>query len=182
MKADGRRDLQPDLAKGHAGRHIRAANAGGKSAQCPVSTGMGIGADYQIPRPDQPLFREETVLNPHLADLKIMDDPVFLREFPHHLCLLRRFDILVWGKMVRDQGDRLRIKDLIHPNPGKLLNRHRRRNIIAQHQVYPGVDQFPRFYLLLSGMRRQDLFCYCHCHHPHLPFLHVLQPRVFLIL
>ncbi len=140
IKSDGSRYFEPGFAGGHARRHIRTAHAGGKSAQRPVCTGVGVRTDNHIPRHRQPFLRQQRMLYAHLPHFEIVGDLIFVRKLPHTFAVLCGFDILVGHKMIGHQGDLILVK---HP-PGfhlvHLLNGHRGGDVVAQHQIETGLD------------------------------------------
>ena len=58
--------------------------------------------------------------------------------------------------MIGHQGNPVPVKDSFHPDAFKFLNSYRSGNIVAQHQINPGIDQVIRPDALFSGMPCQD--------------------------
>ena len=125
VEPDRGRNLEPGLARRHAGRHVRTAHARGEGAQRPVGTGVGVRSDDAVPGHCQAFFREQGVLDSHLSHVKIIGDLLAAGKFPHTLAVLRRLDIFVGDKMIHHQGNLILIKDLLLFQLSHLADGHR---------------------------------------------------------
>ncbi len=109
---------------------------------------MAVSAHNQITGKDKSLFRKERVLDPCLAHFEILGKLLLPSKLPQDLTLLGRLNILVWGKMIRDQDNPLFVEDRFGTGPFELPNGQGRRNIIPQGDVHPGIDQLARVKLV----------------------------------
>ena len=89
-------------------------------------------------------FRQERVLNAHLANVVEVEDVVLVCELAALLGLGRALDVLVGDKVVEHDVDAGLVKDGIKARLVKLIDGHRARNIVAEHDVEPGVDELAR--------------------------------------
>ena len=141
---DGRGDLEPQQAGGHARSHVGGADAGGEGTQRAVGAGMGVGPHDDLSRGGQPLLGDQGVLYAHLAHVVEMGDAVLMGKLPCLLAQLGRLDILAGGIVVQHNGDPVLVKDLGEASLLKLRDGHRGGDIVAQDQVQPGFDQLAR--------------------------------------
>ena len=88
------RHLQPGFTADHCSSDVGAAHAGGKCAHCAIGAGVAVGADDELTSANDALFRQEAMLNAHLADFIIMLDLVGFREIADGFALLRALDVL----------------------------------------------------------------------------------------
>ena len=141
---DGGGDLEPGHALCHTGGHIRGADAGGERAHRAVGAGVAVRADDAVARGHDALFGQERVLNAHLADVVEVEDVVLVCELAALLGLGRALDVLVGDKVVEHDVDAGLVKDGIKARLVELIDGHRGRNIVAEHDVEPGVDELAR--------------------------------------
>ena len=135
FKFDSGRYLEPGLACHHAGRHIRAAHACGECAQSAVCTSMGIRSDHSIPRHYQAFLRKQGMFDSHLSHIKVIGNIVPAGKFTAAFTVLSRFNILVRDKVIHNQSYFLIIKNGLVIHLLHLIDRNRRCDIIAQHQI-----------------------------------------------
>ena len=169
MKPDGRGHLKPGLARGHTGGHIRAANTGGEGAQSTVGAGVAVGTDDAVTGGNDPLLRQEGVLNAHLAHVVKVADAVVAGKFPAGLALLGGLDVLVGHKVVQNDDHLVLVVDPFESGLSEFVHRHRGGDVVAQDDVQLGLDQLPGGNLPQPGVGRQDLLCHCHCHNQYYP-------------
>ena len=113
---------------------------------------MGIGAHNHLTRGSQPLLRQEGVLHPHLAHIEEVGDLVLVGKLPGLLAQLGGLDVLAGGVVVQDDGDFVLIKDLSEARLLKLGDSHRSGDVVAQHQVQPGLDELSGLHLVQPGV------------------------------
>ena len=82
------RDLEPGIAGCHCRTEIGTADAGGKSANRAISTGVRVSADDHLAGTDPAHLRQQHMLNPHATDFDIMADFVLAGKFAHGFGLL----------------------------------------------------------------------------------------------
>ena len=87
---------------------------------------------------------QERVLNAHLANVVEVEDVVLVCELAALLGLGRALDVLVGDKVVEHDVDAGLVKDGIKARLVELIDGHRGRNIVAEHDVEPGVDELAR--------------------------------------
>ena len=133
---------------------------------------MGIRTDHGFTGSHQTLFRQQGVFNSHLAHIVIVVDIKLSCKGPALLALRCRLDVLIGCEMVHDQRNLTLIKYLIKASCFKLIDRHRRSDVVAQHQIQLCLDQLPRADLLQTGMAGKNLLCHRHSHEKYpLPLL-----------
>jgi len=152
----------PDAARGHGHGDVRRTHAGGKGAHGSIRASVRICADHDVPGQHQTLLGQEGMLDPHPPDLKVVRDPIVMRELAHCLALLRRLDVLVRSKVIRYERDALAIKNVVDADLGELLNGDRRRDVVRQHHVHPRVDEFSHVKVFPPGVGGKDLLRHSH--------------------
>jgi len=125
---------------------------------------MGVRADHAVAGADQPFFRQKGVLYAHLPHVEEIGNLVFLRETAHLTALFRRLDVLVRGKVIQHQRDFISVKNRGSAAFFKLVDRHRRSDVVAEHKVELRLDQLSGFQMLQSGVRGQDFLRHRHSH------------------
>ena len=148
---DGGGHLEPQQAGGHTGGHVGGAHAGGECPQRAVGAGVGVGADDDLAGGGQPLLRDEGVLHAHVAHVKEVGDLVLEGKLPGLFAQPGGLDVLAGGVVVQDDGDLVPVEDLGKARLFKLCNRHGGGDIVAQHQVQPGLDELARLHLVQPG-------------------------------
>ena len=63
----------------------------------------------------------------------------------------------------------------------KLVDGHRGRDVVAEHEVELRLNQLPRAYLLQPGVAGEDLLRHCHCHETSFPFLQLAASIILLM-
>ena len=104
------------------------------------------------------------MLHPHLAHVEEIGDLVLAGELPGLLAQLGGFDILAGGVVVQDDGDFVPVEDLGEARLLKLGDGHGGGDIVAQHQVQPGLDELSRLYFVQPGGLCQNFLRHCHSH------------------
>ena len=125
---------------------------------------MRIRTDDAVTRTDQPLLRQQRVLDAHATDIKEVFDIVFPGKNARLLDLLRRLDVLIRREVIHHQCD---ARAVIHAGSAvffKFVDRYRRGDIIAKTQVQFSLDQLTGHYRIQTGMRRQQLLRHGHSH------------------
>ena len=131
---------------------------------------MGVCTDYDITCYGKSFFRQQGMLNSHLADLEIVRDLIAACEFAHAFAVFCRFDILVRYKVIRYQRDLVLIEHTVHLHFFHLFDGNRACNVVAQNQIQLRFNQLSCFHMIESGMRGQNLLCHCHSHMIRSPF------------
>ena len=165
---DGLGDLEPGLAGGHTGCHVGGTHAGGESAQCAVGAGVGVSADDAVTGSHDALFRQQGVLDTHLAHIVEVVDVEALGEGAALEALLSGLDVLVGGEMVHDHGDLALIENAGEAFLLKLTDGHGRGDVVAQDHIQLGTDQLTGLDLRQACVGCQDLLCHCHSHRENL--------------
>jgi len=116
-----------------------------------------IRADDSIPGQYQPLFRQQAMLNTHLADV-VIHHALFHRKIAHYLDLLGRDDVLIGDKMVGDHDDFLGVKHFLYPDALELTDSDGSSNIIREDKVRFQIDKLSRADGLFSAVGGDDFF------------------------
>ncbi len=122
---------------------------------------MAVGADHEIPRADDPLLREQRMLDAHAAHLVEMRDALIMSEIAHDLRLLGALDVLVGHVMIRDEDHLILVEHgirYLRARPNGKGSRH----IIGKDQVQIAFDELPRLYLIQASMSCQYLLRHGH--------------------
>ena len=125
---------------------------------------MGIGADDNLSRGCQALFRHQGVFHAHLSHVVEVGDVEALGKSPGLSAELGRLDVLAGGIVVQNDGDLVLVKDLSQPCLVKLGDGHRRGDVIAQHQVQPGLNELARLDGVQARVLGQNLLGHGHSH------------------
>ena len=104
---------------------------------------MAVRADHEVAGNDQPLVREQDVLDPHPADLEVVHDAELLRELAHHLDLFGALDVLVRREVVGHEGDPLAVEHRRGPQRPERLDRDRAGDVVAEGEIDLRQDQLP---------------------------------------
>ena len=75
------------------------------------------------------------MLDAHLSHIKIVGDLMLTGKIPAALAVLRGLDVLIGDKMIHDQRDLILVEHTLLIHLLHLVDRHRGRDIIAQHQI-----------------------------------------------
>ena len=167
---DGGGHLEPGLARRHGCAHVRGAHAGGEGAQGAVGAGVGVGADDGLAGGNQSLLRQEGVLDAHGAHVVVVVDVELPGKGPALLALGGGLDVLVGGEVVHHQGDAALVEHLVKARGLELVDGHRGGDVVAQHQVQPGLDELSGPHALEARVPGQDLLCHGHSHNILSPF------------
>ena len=138
---DGRGYLEPCHAGGHAGSHIGGAYAGGEGTQCTIGAGVAVRTDHAVACGHDAFFRQQGVLNAHLAHIVEVEDVVLVGELAALLGLGRALDVLVGNEVVEDDGDVLFVEHAVEARLFELVDSDGGSDVIAQHDVELGVDE-----------------------------------------
>ena len=125
---------------------------------------MAVRADHTVAGTNQPLLRQQRVLDTHTTHIEKVDDVVFVGEFARALDLLRRFDVFVGGKVIHHQRDPRVIKHRAGTAALKLVDRDRRGNIVAKAEIQLGFDQLTRLHAIQARVVGQNFLRHCHAH------------------
>ncbi|OPY89946.1 MAG: hypothetical protein A4E73_02751 [Syntrophaceae bacterium PtaU1.Bin231] len=158
------RHPQPDLAGHHRGGEIRAPHARGKSPQRAVGAGMAVRPDHEIPGQDNALFGQQRMLHAGVAAFVVMLEALFAGEIPYGFGLHGRADVLVGREMIRHQDHFAAVEDLLSSGLPELADGDRRRDVIAQRDVHPRIDDHSRSNFPVLRVVAQDLFGDGHTH------------------
>ena len=164
VDANGGGNLEPRLASRHGRTHIGGADAGGKRAQRAIGAGMGIGADDGLTGGYQPFFRQERMLDAHLAHIIVVIQIKFPGKGAALLALCGGLDVLVGGEMVHNHGDSAFIKNLGEAICFKLVDGHGGGNIVAHDQIQLCLNQLAGTDRGKPGVAGQNFLGHCHCH------------------
>ena len=91
---DGFRHLEPGFTADHGSSDVGAAHAGRKCAHGTIGAGVTVGSDDKLTSTHYALFRQQAVLNPHLANFIIMFDLMLFGKIADRLALFSAFNIL----------------------------------------------------------------------------------------
>ena len=170
LDLDGGGHLEPGHALGHTGSHIGGAYAGGECADRTVGAGVAVRADDAVTGGHDALFGQQRMLNAHLADIVEVEDVVFIGELAALFGLGGAFDILIGHKMVEHDVDAGAVEHRVETGFLKLVDRHRRGDIVAKHDIELSVDELARGNGCFPAMRGQDLLRHGHSHGVFPPF------------
>ena len=168
---DGRGHLEPRHTGGHACSHIGRAHTGGKGTQRTVGAGVAVRTDHAVTGGNDAFFRQQRVLNPHLANIVEVEDIVLIGKLPALLGLSSALDILIGHKVIQHNGDMFFIKHAVKTGALKLVDGHRSSDIVAQHDVQLCVDELACLDLRQSGVCGKDLLRQGHSHGSFLLFI-----------
>jgi len=140
-KFDRRRNLEPQFAREHGGGEIRAADAGGKSAQGAVGAGVAVRADDQVAGKNDALFRQQRVFDAHLSAFVEIRYAELEGELADGFALLGGVDVFVRRKMIQNQRHPVAVKNLLPAGRAEFADGDGRRDVVAQRDIDPGVDE-----------------------------------------
>ena len=84
------------------------------------------------------------MFNARLSHLEVIGKALGLCKIPEDLALLRRRNILGRSEVILDKNDTMPVKDLSGSDLLEGLNCQRRRDVIPQGDVDPGIDELSR--------------------------------------
>jgi hypothetical protein len=122
---------------------------------------MRVGADYQLAAADKAPFREQGMLDAHLAHVEEICYLMLAGKSPDLPALLGRLDVLAGGEVVITRAILFLSKTLSKPC---LSNSRwqRRRYIVAEHHVGFRHDQLAGPDFGLPAMGGDDFLRHCH--------------------
>ena len=109
--------LNQHLAGDHDRGQVGGAHPGGEGPQRAVGAGVAVRADDHVAGAHNPLFRQQGMLDAHLAAIVKMGQVLLPGKLPQLLALDGRRDILVGGEVVADQHHPVPVKDPVRPPP-----------------------------------------------------------------
>ena len=104
------------------------------------------------------------MLDTHLADIVEMAYAVRTGKPSAGLALLGCLDVLVGDKVVKHDRDLVLVKHGIKSGLFELVDRDRRRDIVAEYNVQLCADQLTGSYLVKPCMGGKDLLSHGHSH------------------
>ena len=147
---DGRGHLEPCHAGGHAGSHIGGADTGGEGTQCTIGAGVAVRTDHAVACGHDAFFRQQSVLNAHLAHIVEVKDIVFVGELAALLGLGGALDVLVGHKVVQHDGNVLFVEHTVKTGLFKLVDGNRGGDVVAQYDVQLCIDELASLDLVFS--------------------------------
>ncbi len=126
---------------------------------------MRIRPDNQLASRHQALLRQQGVLHAHATHVIVMRNFMLSGKLSALFALLSRLNILVGSKMVHHQSNFVLIKNCVKTGLFKLVNRHRRGNVIAQAQIQIRHNQLAWLNAFHTGVRGQDFLAHSHSHY-----------------
>ena len=109
-------------------------------------------------------FRQQSVLNAHLAHIVEVEDVVFVGKLAALLGLGGTLDVLVGHKVVQHDGNVLFVEHAVKTGLFKLVDGDGGGDIVAQHDVQLCVDELACLDLGKPGMCGKDLLRQGHSH------------------
>ena len=88
------------------------------------------------------------MLNTHLTHVKEVSNLMLMGKFPGLLAQLGGLDVLAGGVVVQDNRNFVFVKNLRKASLFKLRNCHGGGDVVAQHQVQPGLNELARLHLV----------------------------------
>ncbi len=95
--------------------------------------------------------------------------------------VLRRFDILIWHKVVQHKRNLIPVKHALRFHFIHLMNSHRRSDIVSENEIQLCLDQLSRADRGKPCMRCKNLLCHRHTHVSFPPDLILQLPPPKLI-
>ena len=161
---DGRGHLEPCHAGGHAGSHIGGADTGGEGTQCTIGAGVAVRTDHAVACGHDAFFRQQSVLNAHLAHIVEVKDVVLVGELAALLGLGGALDVLVGHKVVQHDGNVLFVEHTVKTGLFKLVDGNRGGDVVAQYDVQLCIDELASLDLGKTGMCGKNFLRQGHSH------------------
>jgi hypothetical protein len=121
-----------------------------------------VGPDHNIPWQNQSFFGEKGMLDPNLSNLKVIRKAMGLRKIPKDFTLLGRKNVLSRREVIGNKDDTIPMEDFLRAHLLKGLDGKRRRDIVAESQIDPSINQIAGKDLFFPGVGGQYLFCNRH--------------------
>ena len=121
-----------------AGGHVGGADTGGEGTQCTIGAGVTVRADDAVACGHDAFFRQQGVLNAHLAHIVEVKDIVFVGELAALLGLGGTLDVLVGHKVVQHDGDVLFVEHTVKTGLFKLVDGNRGAPDTGPTPFWPG--------------------------------------------
>ena len=158
-------DAEPSLTGGHPRRHVRRSHARRERTERTVCACVRICADHEVARRDKTLLRQKRMLDAAVVSyLEVVCDSLLLCERPHRRALGRRLDVLVGREVVWDERNLPAVEHVCPSELRKLSYRDGRGDVVAEDEVEPRHDKFPRAYGILPRMGGENLLRHRHVH------------------
>ena len=125
---------------------------------------MRVCTDNAVTGSYKSFFREQSMFDAHISNVKEIGYVVLSAEIPALLALTCCLDILVRCKMVHYHCDLFFIKDTVKACLVELVDSNRRGNVIAQHQIQISHYQLSCLDAVKTCVCSEYLLCHCHSH------------------
>ena len=125
---------------------------------------MGVRSNNCISCNHKPFFRKKGMFDSHLPYVEIIGNFVFAGKITAAFTVFCGFNILIWNKVVHDQGYLIFMEDRIFIKFLHFLNGNRRCDIIPQYQIQFCFNQLACFHLGKPCMGCQYFLGHRHSH------------------
>ena len=109
--------------------------------QCTIGTGVAVGTDDAVTGGHDAFFGQEGVLNTHLTHIVEVEDIIFVGKLAALLGLGCALDVLIGDKVIQHDGDVRLVEHAVKACLLKLVDGDRSGDIVAQHDIEPGIDE-----------------------------------------
>ena len=130
---------------------------------------MAVGTDDAVACGDHTLFRKQGMFDAHFANVIKVTDTVAAGKFPTGLTLLRRLNVFIGNKVVKNNGNSVFVKNPVKSGFFEFIHRHGSGNVVAKDDVQLCADELSCCYLVQSRMGGKNFLCHGHSHGINLP-------------
>ena len=125
---------------------------------------MAVRTDHAVACGHDAFFRQQGMLNAHLAHIVEVEDIVFVGELAALLGLGGALDVLVGHKVVQHDGNVLFVEHTVKTGLFKLVDGNRGGDVVAQHDVQLCIDELACLDLGKTGMCGKNFLRQGHSH------------------
>ena len=166
-------DVQDQVLAGYAGAelslehkldgrgHLEPCHAGGHTADRKTATRLLISV---VTGGHDAFFGQEGVLNTHLTHIVEVEDIILVGKLAALLGLGCALDVLIGDEVIQHDGNVLLVEHAVKARLLKLVDGDRGGDIVAQHDIEPGIDELACLDLRQTRMCGQNFLRQSHSH------------------
>ena len=125
---------------------------------------MAVGTDDAVTGGHDAFFGQEGVLNTHLAHIVEVEDIIFVGKLAALLGLGGALDVLIGDEVIQHDGNVFLVEHTVKARLLELIDGDRGGDIVAQHDIEPGIDELACLDLRQTRMCGQNLLRQSHSH------------------
>ena len=125
---------------------------------------MAVGTDDAVTGGHDAFFGQEGVLNTHLTHVVEVEDIILVGKLAALLGLGGALDVLIGDEVIQHDGDVRLVEHAVKARLLELVDGDRGGDIVAQHDIEPGIDELACLDLRQTRMCGQNFLRQSHSH------------------